>query len=459
MFSCTLCNNNYNKKVKKCPKCNSKDIIEIEKENNEINATIINDDNLYIERDSSKCIGCGMCKNTCKLRENLKDNKCFDNCVYCGSCIQTCPTRALKPKNEIPELLKNLKNKTCIALVAPAVRVTIGEEFGKKYGSFEEKKLIGILKKMGFDYVFDVTYGADLTTIEESYELIERIKENKNLPMISSCCPSSVLYIEKYYPEFLKNLSSCKSPISMLSSVIKNYFAAKKHLEDVYIVAIVPCTSKKYEIKRKELDGSCNLAITTRELIDYIKNEYDYSKIKDANFDSIFTGSGSGYLFGNSGGVSESIIRCTYNILTNDDLNDFELNEVRGLDSVKEANIFINNKEINIAVVNGMNNAKKLLENIKKGKSKYEFIEIMNCYGGCIGGGGGPKLDIYEENLIKEKRMNSLYKKDKIKKIKTSYMNSAITNLYKKYLGKPNGKKAKKLLHTSYSDKSKKVGD
>lgn len=179
MFRCTLCNNNYNKKVKKCPKCNSKDIIEIEKENNEINATIINDDNLYIERDSSKCIGCGMCKNTCKLRENLKDNKCFDNCVYCGSCIQTCPTGALKPKNEIPELLKNLKNKTCIALVSPAVRVTIGEEFGKKYGSFEEKKLIGILKKMGFDYVFDVTYGADLTTIEESYELIERIKENK----------------------------------------------------------------------------------------------------------------------------------------------------------------------------------------------------------------------------------------------------------------------------------------
>ena len=453
MFRCTLCNNYYDKKINICPKCKNKNFVLIENNDNGINATII-DDNLCIERDLAKCIGCGMCKNTCKLRENLKDNKFFNNCVYCGCCIQTCPTGALMPKNDMPELLKNLKNKTCIALVAPAVRVTIGEEFNKKYGSFEEKKLVGILKKMGFDYVFDVTYGADLTTIEESYELIERIKNNKNLPLISSCCPSSVLYIEKYYPELIKNLSSCKSPILMLATIIRNYFVSKKHLDDVYIVAIVPCTSKKYEIKRKELMGYCNLAITTRELIDYIKDKYNYNTIEEASFDSIFNGSGSGYLFGNTGGVSESIIRCVYNILTDDDLNYFELNEVRGLDNVKETNIFIGDKEINIAVVNGMNNAKRILENIKKGKSKYEFIEIMNCYGGCIGGGGGPKLDMYEESLIKEKRMNSLYKKEKLKKIKTSYKNGAIIDLYKKYLGKPNGKKAIKLLHTTYSDKS-----
>ena len=456
MYRCELCNVTFEKKTNKCPNCREKRIIEINNYDYEVNSISISDNNLAIERDSSKCIGCGMCKNTCKLRENLRDNKCFNNCVGCGQCIQTCPTGALIPKNDIGELEKNLKNKVCIALVAPAVRVTIGDAFNKKYGSFEEKKIVGLLKQIGFKYVFDVTFGADLTIMEESYELVERIKNKEKLPMLSSCCPSWVLYAEKYYPEILDNLSTCKSPISMLSTIIRTYFLNKKHLkeEDVYIVSIVPCTAKKYEVKRKELNSS-DLAITTYELINYINNKkIDYEKVKEVNFDNVFNGSTSGLIFGASGGVTEAVIRNTYHILTNDTINNFELKEVRGLDGVKEANILIGDEEINIAVVNGLSNAKRLLDQLKKKKSKYEFIEIMNCFGGCIGGGGNPKLDIFKEAEIKEKRIDSLYEKDRVKKIRVPYQNKALMDIYSKYLGKPNGKKAIKLLHTTYNDKT-----
>ena len=270
MYRCELCNASFDKKVNKCPNCGETKIVFIndDKFDYEVNSIVISDDNLGIERDSSKCIGCGMCKNTCKLRENLKYNNMFTNCLQCGQCIQTCPTGALKPKNNLDELENNLKNKICIALVAPASRVTIGDAFNKKYGSFEEKKMVGLLKKIGFKYVFNVAFGADLTIMEESYELVDRIKNNDRLPMISSCCPSWVLYVEKYYPELLNNLSTCKSPISMFANIIKTYFIEKKHLniDDICIVAIVPCTSKKYEIKRKELN-SADLAITNYELI------------------------------------------------------------------------------------------------------------------------------------------------------------------------------------------------
>lgn len=457
MYRCLLCNYVFSKKKKKCPNCNENKIIEINnKENDDINSIIVGDDNLGIEKISAKCIGCAMCKNTCKLSENLKDNKCFNNCVQCGQCIQTCPSGALVPKNDIPELKKNLKKKICIALVAPAVRVTIGEAFGKKYGSFDEKKLVGLLKKMGFDYIFDVTFGADLVIMEESYELIERMKNNKNLPMISSCCPSWVLYAEKYYPELLDNLSTCKSPISMLSSIIRTYFINKKHLneDDIYIVSLVPCTAKKYEVKRKELN-SCDLAITTYELINYIEElGYDYSKIKEREFDYIRGGSGGAYLFGTSGGVTEALIRNVYNILTNDSLYDFDFEEVRGLKGVKETCLSIGNSKFNIAIINGLSNAKKILEHIKKGNCKYDFIEIMNCHGGCIGGGGNPKIDIFSANEIKEKRMNGLYQRDKTKKNKFSYQNQGVMKLYDSFFGKPNSKKAMKILHTTYLDKS-----
>lgn len=452
MYKCLLCGAIFNKKIKKCLKCKENNIVELNKTNEsyEPNAIIINKNNLGIERISAKCIGCGMCKNTCKEKENLKDNKCFNNCIECGQCIQTCPTGALIPKNDIPELKKHLKKKICIALVAPAVRVTIGDEFNKKYGSFEEKKLVGLLKKIGFDYVFDVTFGADLVITEESYELIERLKTKKNLPMISSCCPAWVLYAEKYYPELLNNLSTCKSPIAMLSNIIRTYFINKKNIkeEDIYIVAIAPCTAKKYECKRKELN-TCDLTITTSELINLVKNKYNYNKIKEANFDSIFTGSASAYLFGSSGGVTEAIVRNTYNILTNDNLN--ELEEIRTLDGIKELKIKIGEEQLNIAIVNGIKNAKKVLNK----KNKYHFIEIMNCEGGCIGGGGNPKIDIFKEKEIKEKRMKSLYEKDKTKKIKAPYQNTSIEKIYKNFLGKPNSKKAIKLLHTTYTNKSK----
>ena len=461
MYRCSICNTTYEKRIKVCKKCKS-EVKFIEKETSEkqVNAVFVDDQSLGIERDNSKCINCGMCTNTCYLRENLKNNKNFNNCLECGQCIQTCPTGALKPKCDIPILLNNLNKKVCIALVAPAVRVSIGDEFNKDYGSFEQEKLVGILRKLGFDYVFDVTYGADLTIVEEAYELVDRIKTNKNLPMLSSCCPSWVLYAERYYPELLNHLSTCKSPISMLSEIINSYFIPKKNLnrEDVFVVALTPCTSKKYEIKRKELKGT-DLVITTSELSDLIKlKKYNYDKIKNSNFDYLFKeGSGSGVIFGTSGGVTESVIRMTYNILTGDSLKEYELHEVRGLENVKEANFIINGKEINVAVVNGLSNVKRLLEQIKKKKSKYEFIEVMNCFGGCIGGGGQIKMDIYKEALIKNARSNSLYNRDKVKKIKSPYQNKDILELYSKYIGKPYGKKAEKLLHTVYFDKSKEI--
>lgn len=461
MYRCSICNKKYEKNIKKCNKCKSR-IKLIEKETNEIevNAVFVDNESFGIERDNSKCINCGMCINTCYLRENLKNNKNFNNCIECGQCIQTCPTGALKPKCDVSVLLNNLKKKTCIALVAPSVRVSIGDEFNKPYGSFEQGKLVGNLRKLGFDYVFDVTYGADLTIVEEAYELVDRIKTNKNLPMLSSCCPSWVLYAERYYPELLNHLSTCKSPISMLTEVINRYFIPKKNLnrEDVFIVAVTPCTSKKYEIKRKELKG-CDLVITTSELSNLIKQKkYNYEKIKESDFDYLFKeGSGSGVIFGASGGVTEAVVRMAYHILTNDSLNTFELKKVRGLENVKEANFVIDGKEINIAIVNGLSNVKRLLEQIKKNKSKYEFIEVMNCFGGCIGGGGQVKMDIFNEALIKDARMNSLYNRDKIKKIKSPYQNKCILELYQKYLGKPYGKKAHKLLHTVYFDKSSEI--
>jgi len=461
MYKCSICGCSYEKEVNVCLNCNGDvkfiDVATLEKQ---ANAIFVDDDNLALERDTSKCVGCSMCINTCSLRENLKNNKNFNNCVDCGQCIQTCPTGALKPKCDIPILLNNLKKKVCIALVAPSVRVAIGDDFGMPYGSFEQKKLVGILKKLGFNYVFDVTYGADLTIVEEAYELVERIKKSENLPMLSSCCPSWVKYCEMYYPELLGFLSTCKSPIAMLSNVINTYFISKKNLnrEDVFVVAITPCTAKKYEIKREELN-SADLVITTSELSDLIKlKKYDYSKIKEEDFDFLFKeGSGSSVIFGTSGGVTEAVVRMAYNLLTGDSLGTFDLYEVRGLEAVKEVNFMIGDREINIAVVNGLSNVNRLLEQIKKGKSKYEFIEVMNCFGGCIGGGGQPKMDIYKEAFIKEARSKALYDRDKIKKIKTSYQNSDVINLYKKYLGKPNGKKAHRLLHTVYNDKSNEI--
>lgn len=420
------------------------------------NAVKISKDNVAIKRILEKCINCGMCTHTCVMREDMEFDENSELCVNCGQCIQTCPTGALVPKNDIERFLNAKKSgKVCIAYTSPGVRVSLGDAFGKEYGSFEQGKLVGVLKQLGFDYVFDTSFGADLTIMEEAHELVERIKNQEKLPMFTSCCPAWVKYAEQFYPELLDNISTCKSPIGMIGMVVKKYFCKEVKLkeEDTFTVAITPCTAKKFEITRKEIDGT-DLVITLYELIEYIKEQQiDYDTIEEKDFDDFFKeGSGAGVIFGNTGGVMEAALRTAYYNLTGTDLPDNKINfqDVRGFENVREATIDIEGKLINVAVVHQMSSAKKILDEVKNGTSKYHFIEIMNCLGGCIGGGGQPKMDVSLEKELKEKRINALYERDSKLQARCSHQNPQIKKIYQTFLEKPGSKISKELLHTNY---------
>lgn len=423
-------------------------------------AIYIAKDNPSIERIEEKCVNCGMCKNICKQRENIENTPEKTICINCGQCIQICPTGALIPKQDKEKLKHAIQNKkVCIAYTSPSVRVALGDEFQMEYGEFVQGKLITALRKIGFKYVLDVTFGADLTIMEEANELVERIKNNGVLPMFTSCCPSWVKYAEIFYPEILDHISTCKSPIGMQGQIVKNYFIKKHHLnkEDVFCVAITPCTAKKYEISRKEIEGT-DLVITTKELADIIKEEkIDFSNLEDGNYDSLLQeASGAGMIFGNTGGVMEAALRTAYYILTGEELKQekIEFHEVRGMEKMKEATIDINGFKLNLAIIHQMSSAIPILEEVKNGTSKYHYIEIMNCLGGCIGGGGQPKFKLKDEMIVKEKRIESLYKRDKENRIRFSHENPEIIKLYDEFLEKPLSKKSKELLHTTYEDKS-----
>ena len=423
-------------------------------------AIYIAKDNPAIERIDEKCIDCGICTNTCRQRENIENTSNKSICINCGQCVQTCPTGAIVPKQDKNKLKEAIKNKkVCIAYTSPSVRVALGDEFGMEYGEFVQGKLVTALRKIGFKYVLDVTFGADLTIMEEAYELVERIKNNGVLPMFTSCCPSWVKYAEIFYPEILDHISTCKSPIGMQGQIVKNYFIQKHNLnkEDVFCVAITPCTAKKYEISRKEIDGT-DLVITTKELADIIKEEkIDFANLEDGNYDSLLQeASGAGMIFGNTGGVMEAALRTAYYILTGKELEKekIEFKEVRGMQNVKEATININGINLNIAIIHKMSSAIPILEEVKNGTSKYHYIEIMNCVGGCIGGGGQPKFKLAEEMQIKEKRIESLYNRDRKNTIRCSHQNPEIIKLYEEFLEKPLSKKSEELLHTTYEDKS-----
>lgn len=430
------------------------EVEEIKKEEKLNNAVKIEKNNPAIERIESKCVNCGACKTACKKLEGIdKKEEKEIICVYCGQCVQACPTGALIQKNEKGKLEKAKESgKICIAYTAPAVRVAIGEEFGLEYGTFAQGKLVSALKKLGFDYVFDVTFGADLTIVEEAYEFVERIKTNKNLPMFTSCCPSWVHYAEIFYPEILNNISTCKSPIGMQGAMVKNYFAEKNGINkgEMYTVAITPCTSKKYEILKDEKNNT-DLVLTTTQIAEMIKEKkIDFKNLQDEEYDKILgEGTGAGMIFGNTGGVMEAALRTTYNILTGKELTNekIEIRETRGMKNIKEATININGTDINIAVIHKMADAKPILEDVKNGTSKYHYIEIMNCEGGCIGGGGQPKGIEDKKKEIKEKRIEALYKRDRKDKIRASHKNPEIISLYKEYLEEPLSKKAIKLLH------------
>jgi len=419
--------------------------------------------------DNNKCILCGKCIQQCQMQNvnaidfayrsyHTKVTPAYENklddsvCVNCGQCLLACPVDAIYEKSDIKDVLKALKTKKhVIVQTAPAVRASLGEEFGLPAGTLVTGKMVSSLRKLGFKKIFDTQFGADLTIMEEAAELIERLKENKNLPMITSCCPAWIKYIEHFYPELLNYVSTCKSPHDMFGAVAKSYYKEKYKInkKDLIVVSIMPCTAKKFEIQRKELKKEVDYVLTTRELARLIKIKgIEFNKLKDEEFDApLGLSSGAGTIFGVTGGVMEAALRTVYETATGKKLEMLEFNQIRGMNDFKEGYIIINNRTVNFAVLNGLHNAKEILEQIKNKKCRYDFIEVMACPGGCIAGGGQP---IPTNKEIVEKRMQALYLNDKNKAIRRSHENPAIIQLYEEFLGRPLSKKAEKLLHTSY---------
>lgn len=419
-----------------------------------------------IMRINEKCINCGLCLKTCSEDVNISYdlNKC-DNpiCLSCGQCILKCPVGAIVPRYNYREV-KNIiddNSKIVVALTSPGVRVAIGEPFGFEPGENMEGKLVSSLRKLGFDYVFDTTFGADVTIVEEVAELAKRISNKGVLPQFTSCCPAWIKYAEIYHPELIPNISTCKSPIGMQCALIKSYFCEERGFDPnkVITVAITPCTSKKMEAKEYSL--YVDYVITTSELALLIKEEnIKFESLDDALYDDLMNkGSGSGVIFGNTGGVMEAAVRELYKILTKKvPTGDFlRLNDIRGMSGIKEANIDVNGFNLKVAVVHGMKNLEELLKDNKY--KKYHFIEVMNCPGGCIGGGGQPLTNVADYEKIRLKRIEGLYNIDNKCEIKCSQDNPNIRKLYTEYLGKPLSEKSEKLLHTSYNDKSNLLGN
>ncbi len=428
-----------------------------------------------ISRDPDKCILCGRCVRVCESiigvsaidithrGSNSRVGTAFEkglnisSCVNCGQCIMVCPTGALTEKKHFAEILDaiNDPNKTVVAQYAPAITVSLAEEFGLPPGTDINGLVNAALRLIGFDRVFDTSFGADLTIMEESEELIHRITNKGKLPLITSCCPSWVKYAEEFAPDFLDNISTCKSPQQMVGAIIKSYFAQNEGIEpeNIYSASIMPCTAKKFEAQRDEMTrngiSDVDAVLTTREFVQLIHQfGIDMNNIQPQTTDSpLGTRTTAGKLFGATGGVMEAAIRTTYWKLTGEELINFQIPEIRGFEKRKETRLNINGLEIGVAVVNGLANAKLLLEEIRNGRSDIQFIEIMACPGGCIGGGG--QLIGYDHEA-KAARMQSLYNIDEKENIKVSHKNPEISELYNKLLKKPLSKKSHELLHTSY---------
>ena len=442
-----------------------------------------------IVRDTSKCILCGRCVARCVSAHGTgilgfekrgfntivspAENRSFGEspCILCGQCVNVCPTGALMEKSEI-SLIDEAKKagKYLVVQTAPAVRAALGEEFGMKIGTPVTGKMVAALKRLGFDRVYDTNFAADLTIMEEATELLSRIENNGVLPMITSCSPGWVNYAEYYYGDQLDHLSSCKSPHQMQGAIIKSYFAEKQGIDpkNIFVVSIMPCTAKKYEKDRKEMevDGirDVDAVLTTRELAKLIKRSgINFNKLPDEEFDQDIMGeyTGAGVIFGTTGGVMEAALRTAYYVLTGKEHEAIKFEAVRGMKGLKEASLEIAGKELKVAIASGMKNAKVLLDQIREGNSPYTFIEIMGCPGGCINGGGQPFvkpmfLPNEDTNILdtyKELRAQALYSEDERQALRQSHNNTQIQALYKEFLGKPNSHKAHELLHTTYSGK------
>lgn len=422
-----------------------------------------------ITKNLDKCISCGHCTKVCPSKVAAQQLKDVENnkdilCISCGQCTNICPVEAMQEKmayKTVENILNNKNKQIVVFSIAPAVRVSLGEEFGLEVGKNVEKKIPTALKQMGADYVFDITFGADLTVMEEATELVTRIKKHQTMPLFSSCCPSWVKYLEVFYPELIPNLSTTKSPISMQSTIIKTLFASKikKLPEEIIHIVVAPCTAKKSEIKREELSVTkhdCDYVLTTRELAMLLKDKkIDIKELEDSSFDTPFeTGTGSGVIFGSSGGVAEATLRTAYYLLTKKNLEKLEFHDLRGMNGIKEATIKIGHRTLNVGIVNGIKNVDSLLEKIKNKECYYDFIEVMTCQGGCIAGGGQPKTTILNMQETRIKRMNALYNEDEKSRVRLCHENPNIVKVYEEYLGYPSSSMALELLHTRFEDKS-----
>ena len=435
----------------------------------------------HMYRDNEKCILCRRCVAVCEKNQGVgvigANARGFDthigcafemplgdvSCISCGQCITVCPTGAIAERDDTQKVLDAINDpaKHVIVQTAPAVRVGLGEEFGYEMGTVVTGKLVAALRALGFDKVFDTNFSADLTIMEEATEFLGRYTKKENLPLITSCSPGWIKFCETYYPEFIPNLSSCKSPQGMFGAVAKTYYAEKMGIDpkDIYVVSVMPCTAKKFEAERLDHTAVEDLAdidavITVRELARMIKKAgILFNQLPDEEYDAPFgLGSGAGTIFGATGGVMEAALRTAYEKLTGEELQNLEFNEVRGVEGIKEATYTIAGNEIRVAVTSGTANAKKLLEMIKSGEKTYDFIEVMACPGGCVNGGGQPiqPASVHNNVDIRAKRAAGLYNDDKNLPVGKSHLNPDVKAIYDEYFGEPNSHKAHEILHTGY---------
>ncbi|MGK0468533.1 MAG: iron-only hydrogenase group A [Clostridium sp.] len=446
----------------------------------------LDDSSCSVVRDPEKCILCGRCISTCGNVQTVHainfSGRGFDTkvttsyerplgeslCINCGQCILACPVGALHEKESIKPVWKALENpnKYVVVQTAPAVRVAMGEEFGMPIGSRVTGKMTSALRKLGFNKVFDTDFGADLTIMEEGTELLTRLSNGENLPLMTSCCSGWVKFVEHNFADLIPNLSTCKSPSEMEGALIKSYFAEKIGVDpkDIVVVSIMPCVAKKFEGEREELSNTgmqdVDYVLSTRELAQMIKEaNIDFVKLEDEEFDDPFGEStGASVIFGATGGVTEAALRTVSELLAGKELEQIEFSAVRGLTGIKEATIELpDGRNITAAVVHGLGNARKLLELVRSGEKHYDFIEAMACPGGCVNGGGQPIVNsqIKEKINVPDERSKAIYDEDKSLPLRKSHKNPHITKIYEEFLGEPNGHLSHKLLHTTYVIRNK----
>ncbi|WP_066505152.1 NADH-dependent [FeFe] hydrogenase, group A6 [Abyssisolibacter fermentans] len=474
---CLTCSRNHNCELQTL--CEELGVTDIEFEG-EKTVRPVDTSSPSIVRDPNKCILCGRCVSVCNNVQKIGIlnfvNRGFETmvapafdkqmgetpCVNCGQCIVSCPVGALREKQEIDYVWDAIEDddRHVVVQTAPAVRAALGEEFGLPMGTRVTGRMAAALRRLGFDKVFDTDFAADLTIMEEGTELLNRIQNGGKLPMITSCSPGWIKYCEHYYPDFLDNLSTCKSPHEMMGAVVKSYYAEKNNIDPskIYVVSVMPCTAKKFEARREELSHNGNsdvdAVLTTRELAKMIKQAgMDFVNLPNEDFDSVLGEStGAAVIFGATGGVMEAALRTVYEVITKEELKEINFTQVRGVEGIKEATVKIGDLDVNVAIAHSTGCASELLEKVKSGDKQYHFIEIMGCSGGCVNGGGQPHVSskIKMNVDVRKERAKALYDEDADKAIRQSHKNPMIKKVYDEYFEKPNSHKAHELLHTHY---------